>query len=213
MGRSGRRGGLSHGPRLLRPNPPCGPRSPGSASVPRERLGPPQGDSATKSVLVPHLLGTNHPRRDQPRRPLQRATPAATTTATAATRKKQFGTNRGERRTARTTATRPGRITARLAAGGLSRAPRSPAGGFCSQVRPRTQPPGDQPTPKGPPVAAGAEGSRTTMPGQRRGAGPQRQASGVQRHPWGRTQHSPTLTSEHGAGFGAPPNRAHNWAA
>ncbi len=58
------------------------PRSPGSASVPRERLGPPQGDSATKSVLVPHLLGTNHPRRDQPRRPLQRATPAATTTAT-----------------------------------------------------------------------------------------------------------------------------------
>ena len=67
MGRSGRRRGLSHGPRLLRPNPPCGPRSPGSASVPRKRLGPPQGDSATKSALVPNLQGTNQPRGDRPR--------------------------------------------------------------------------------------------------------------------------------------------------
>ena len=109
------------------PRSPAAPAEPTlRPSVPRKRLGPPQGDSATKSALVPNLQGTNQPRGDQPRRPLQRATPAATTTATAATRKKQFGTNRGERRTARTTATRPGRITARLAAGGPSRAPRSP---------------------------------------------------------------------------------------
>ena len=45
------------------------------------------------------------------------------------------------------------------------------------------------------------------MPGQRRGAGPQRQASGARRHPWGRAQHSPTLNSEHGAGFGSPRKR------
>ena len=58
------------------------------------------------------------------------------------------------------------------AARGPPEAPRSPAGRFCDQIRPRIPPPGGQPTPKGPPVAAGAEGSRTTTSGERSTAAP-----------------------------------------
>ena len=186
MGRSGRRGGLSHGP-------PEAPRSPASASVPRRAILRPNPSSYPTSWGPTTPAGTNHDGHYREPRPRRRQL-----------RRRQRATTRPRPYHHRHPGPHAVPATVPLLSPGPPEAPRSPAGRFCDQIRPRTQPPGDQPTPKGPPVAEGAEGSRTTTSGERRGAGRQGQASGARRHPWGRAQHSPTLNSEHGAGFGSP---------
>ena len=55
----------ARGPRLLRPNPPCGPRSPGSASVPRRAILQPNSPSYPTSRGPTNPVGTDRAGRWQ----------------------------------------------------------------------------------------------------------------------------------------------------
>ena len=167
MGRSGRRRGLSHGPRLLRPNPPCGPRSPGSASVPRRAILRPNSPSYPTSRGPTNPVGTNHDghyREPQPPQhaPDEEVEPGATRPNCAESNPGDDQITRRSRKRRRwqrfTSNERATPCPHAAPAHGPPEAPRSPAGRFCSQIRPRTQPLGDQPTPKGPPVAEASGG-------------------------------------------------------
>ncbi len=168
------------------------PRSPGSASVPRRAILRPNPPSYPTSRGPTNPVGTNHDGHHREPQPPQHAPdeevePGATRANCAESNPGDDQITRRYRKRRRwqrfTSNERATPCPHAAPAHGPPEAPRSPAGRFCSQIRPRTQPPGDQPTPKGPPVAEGsgeepdhnvrrAEGSRTTTSGERSTAVP-----------------------------------------
>ena len=137
------------------------PRSPRSASVPRKLISEADPPSYPTSRGPTTPMGTNHDGHYREPRPRRRQL-----------RRRQRATTRPRPYHHRHPGPHAVPATVPLLSPGPPEAPRSPAGRFCDQIRPRIPPPGGQPTPKGPPVAAGAEGSRTTRSGERSTAAP-----------------------------------------